>query len=105
MLAVALVASACTLPADDAGEIPVTEIFIDGAADTHDFAECITEDDCEYYPEQTYSQCIAACEAGVAAMEVFCRFILSPVVSQACWKAAYAGPAACVNFCKWYFTP
>lgn len=67
--------------------------------------DCLAEDDCEVHPEQTLSQCLAACEAGAEAMAVFCRFIVHPVIAAACWKVVNAGPTPCSGFCYWYFTP
>jgi hypothetical protein len=67
--------------------------------------DCLTEDDCEYYPEQTLAQCLAACQAGSAAIEAFCRVVVHPAAKAACWGVVYAGPVACSGFCYWYFTP
>ena len=105
MIALAFAGGACTLPADDAGERPADEETVDVEPLLTSELDPVAYLDEAPAPEQTYSQCIAACEAGVAAMEVFCRFIVHPVVAKACWKAAYGGPTVCVNFCKWYFTP
>lgn len=67
--------------------------------------ECTTEDDCEYQPEQTLAQCLAACQAGPRSIEAFCRVIPHPVIRGACWAVVYAGPVACSGFCYWYYTP
>ena len=67
--------------------------------------DCLAEDDCEVYPEQTRSQCLNACALGAAAIEAFCRIIVSPAIKAACWGVVNKGPQACANFCNWYFTP
>jgi hypothetical protein len=51
----------------------------------------------------TYAQCLAACRAGVTAMEAFCRMVPHPTVRALCWGVTlYAGTpsvAMCTGFC------
>jgi hypothetical protein len=68
-------------------------------------SDCLTEDDCEYYPEQTYAQCVASCQGGVAAIERFCWLIRIPWVQASCLAMRFGGPVVCANWCYWYFTP
>lgn len=68
-------------------------------------SDCLTEEDCEFYPEQTYAQCVAACNGGVAAIERFCWLIRIPWVQASCLAMRFGGPVVCANWCYWYFTP
>ena len=68
-------------------------------------SDCLIEDDCEYYREQTLAQCLAACNAGPRAIEAFCRVIPHAAIRLACWGVVYGGPVACSGFCYWYYTP
>ena len=68
-------------------------------------SDCLTEDDCDYYTEQTLAQCLAACNAGPRAIEAFCRVIPHAAIRLACWGVVYGGPVACSGFCYWYYTP
>jgi hypothetical protein len=100
LIAVAIAASACTLPADDAGEIPVDE-RLDGPV-TEPEVSALDE---PYEPELTYAECVQACYAGVEAIERFCRRIPNPVIVARCLAIRYGGPILCSNWCAWYFLP
>jgi hypothetical protein len=114
MIALVVAVSACTLPTDDAGEISVAEQLVElesfatepevYALDEPYEPACASGDDCESHPEQLLNQCLLACQAGAEAMAVFCRFIVHPVVSAACWRVVGASPTACSGFCYWYFS-
>ena len=97
MIGLALVGSACT--ADDTGEIPVDE--------QESFAtepEVYNLDEEPYEPELTYTQCVAACNAGVDAITDFCYRIPIVTVRLSCLGMRHGGPVVCSNWCYWYFT-
>lgn len=112
MIAIALAVSACTLPADDAGEISVNDeldglllisepgTYLDDSQS--DPGECF-EEACD--PELSYAQCVAACRAGVKAIERFCALIPHPIIKASCYAMRLKGPVACTNWCYWYFVP
>jgi hypothetical protein len=116
IVAVAATLASCTLDAPQTAEEldsapgaqPTDEFYSYVAAeDPYVLAapECLGEDDCELAPEQTYAQCVAACNAGVAAIERFCFTIPHPVVKASCLAMRFGGPVVCANWCYWYLTP
>jgi hypothetical protein len=84
---------------------PDSPVVAAGDRDVLATSDCLTEDGCEPAPEQTYAQCIVACNGGVAAIERFCFLIPHPVVKASCLAMRFGGPVVCANWCYWYFTP
>jgi hypothetical protein len=100
----ALVMSACTLPADDAGETPVAE-QLDELESFATEPEVYALDEEPHVPELTYAQCVVACHAGIEAIERFCALIPNPVIQASCLAMRHGGPVVCSNWCYWYFIP
>ena len=52
---------------------------------------------------QSKAECIAACKAGGARMEAFCRSLPDPRFRAGCWGVVLGTTVACINWCHWNF--
>lgn len=105
-IAVALVLSACTLPADDTGELPADEEI----GELESFATEPQVSSLESFaleepdePEQWLTRCWAACRGGEEAILAFCATIPDFRVRAACRGLTLASEQYCRNWCYWYF--